>query len=322
MKTDTVFSYKLLLSAFAATALFACAALVPTSASALEVSAQTVQLLPPGQNTCAQIQVNDFTPYVYDGSLNSFEFTVSDPSYVAVVGSVGNMAIPLRYMTRLSDPSGGVRIHVDTDTTPIIGTVPVTITLLSAETGAPVCASVVGVNLGSGISQTGGAASAPTSPTPSYHPAPSTNAGPSSTGGQAGMGATGTTVVPAFAGTFAQNPLKTLCASDASAYRLWLVLLILYALIVGGLLWLEFPLSWAWAKTPERVAGVMLALLVLLLGFWYLSEACRAALWMPLLAFLIAALGLLAAFWNHPSVTRLLIEEKRTVIITPPPEKR
>jgi hypothetical protein len=47
--------------------------------------------------------------------------------------------------------------------------------------------------------------------------------------------------------------------------------------------------------------------LLLLLGFWYVSAACRAALWMPLVAFLIAILGLLAAFWNHPRVTQLLL---------------
>jgi hypothetical protein len=79
-------------------------------------------------------------------------------------------------------------------------------------------------------------------------------------------------------------------------------------------------MSWAWAQTPERVATAILVLLVLLLGFWYLSADCRAALWMPLVAFLIAILGLLAAFWNHPKMTRLLlIEEKTTTIITPPP---
>ena len=118
----------------------------------------------------------------------------------------------------------------------------------------------------------------------------------------------------------AQSPLKGLCATPASAYRLWLILLVLFALVVGGLLWLEFPVSWSWAQTPERVAAVILVLLVLLLGFWYLSASCRAALWMPLVAFLIAVLGLLAAFWNHPKMTQLfLLEEKKTVIITPPP---
>ena len=72
-------------------------------------------------------------------------------------------------------------------------------------------------------------------------------------------------------------------------------------------MWAEFPMSLSWARTPERIATIILVLLLLLLGFWYFSVSCRAALWMPLVAFLIAVLGLLAAFWNHPRVTQLLL---------------
>ncbi|MEK7099589.1 MAG: hypothetical protein AAB883_00395 [Patescibacteria group bacterium] len=119
-----------------------------------------------------------------------------------------------------------------------------------------------------------------------------------------------------------QNPLKNVCSSDTSAYRLWLILLVLYMLIVGALLWAEFPMSLPWARTPERIASIILVLLLLLLAFWYFSISCRAALWMPLVAFLVAVLGLLAAFWNHPRVTQLLlIQETKTAsatIITPP----
>jgi phosphoglycerol transferase MdoB-like AlkP superfamily enzyme len=117
-----------------------------------------------------------------------------------------------------------------------------------------------------------------------------------------------------------QGPFKDLCASQASAFRLWLILLVLYTIVVGGLLWLEFPISWAWAQTAERVAIAILGLLVLLLGFWYFSAACRAALWMPLVAFLVAVLGLLAAFWNHPKIVQLLlIEEPKLPPVVPTP---
>ncbi|PIR84208.1 hypothetical protein COU18_00445 [Candidatus Kaiserbacteria bacterium CG10_big_fil_rev_8_21_14_0_10_51_14] len=106
-----------------------------------------------------------------------------------------------------------------------------------------------------------------------------------------------------------QDALNTLCVSEASAYRLWLILLVLFVLIVGAALWAEFPMSVSWARTPERIATLILVLLLLLLGFWYFSATCRAALWMPLVAFLIAILGLLAAFWNHPRVTQLLLSQ-------------
>lgn len=311
MKHTGVSTYQLLLSVFAVTALSALFAVFPLKASALEVVSQTQQILPPGANTCAPIQVTNFTPYIYDNALNSFEFTVSDASYVAVVGSVGKTSIPLRYMTRLPSTTGGVRIHVDVDTTPLVGSVPVTVTLLSAQTGQPVCASVVAVSLGSGpVAQTPSYPTAPSKPAPST--APSTHVAPvstSSTMAPQGAVSTGTAVAPIVGAGIMRSPLDRLCSSQASAYRLWLILLVLFAIFVGGLLWLEFPMTWAWAQTPERVASSILALLILLLGFWYFSIPCRAALWMPLVAFLIAILGLLAAFWNHPRMTQLLLIE-------------
>ena len=103
---------------------------------------------------------------------------------------------------------------------------------------------------------------------------------------------------------------------------MWVILLVLYALLVGAALWAEFPMSVSWARTPERVATGILVLLLALLAFWYFSTSCRAAIWMPLLAFLIAVLGLLAAFWNHPRVTQLLLMQEKNdgTIITPPPQ--
>jgi hypothetical protein len=311
MKQEGASLYQLLFAAFVAIALFTLLGAAPAKASALDVASQTQQILPlGGPNSCAPIQVSNFTPYVYDNALNSFDFTVSDASYVAIVGSVGNTSIPLNFFTRVQSTSSGVRYHVDINATPLTGTVPVVVTLLSARAGQPICASIIATSLGSGPV----VGTYTPAPAPSGNPAPATPAKPTTTPVSGGGVSTGTATATSA------NVLKSLCASPASAYRLWLILLVLFAVVVGGLLWLEFPMSWAWAQTPERVATIILVLLVLLLGFWYLSAGCRAALWMPLVAFLIAILGLLAAFWNHPKVTRLLlIEEKTTTIITPPP---
>ena len=322
MKHTGVSTYQLLLSVFAVTALSALFAVFPMKASALEVASQTQQILPPGVNTCTPLQVSNFTPYIYENGLDSFEFTVSDTSYVAVVGSVGNTSIPFRLMTRLQGPAGSIRVHVDVDSTPIKGSLPIAITLLSAKTGQPVCASVVAVSLGSGpVTQTPAPTQTPSYPTyvppasaPSTVPAHSTPSTPStaptnsSSQGNVSTG-TGVVVPPIVGGGIMKSPMERLCSSTTSAYRLWLVLLVLYAILVGGLLWLEFPMSWTWAQAPERVASAILVLLILLLGFWYFSIPCRAALWMPLVAFLIAILGLLAAFWNHPRMTQLLLIE-------------
>jgi hypothetical protein len=305
--------YQLLLSVFVVTALFVSLNAFPLKASALEISSQTQQILPPGSNTCIPISATNFTPYVYDGNLDSFEFTVPDSSYIAVAGSVGNTSIPFELMTRRVDASGAVHIHVDIASTPVVGTLPLQVTLISAPTDQPVCLSIVSMSVGSGpiansqsaIPRNVPAAPAPTTPVTVAPPVQTVSTG-TTTSVQAGM--TTATSSPALISLgIIRNPLRGICASQASAYRLWLILLVLFAIIVGLLLWAEFPMSLDWARTPERIATIILVLLLLLLGFWYVSISCRAALWMPLLAFLIAILGLLAAFWNHPRVTQLLL---------------
>lgn len=283
----------------------------PSKTSALEVSSRTQQLLPlGGGNACAQLPVTSFTPYIYDGALHSFEFTVHDASYVAIFGSVGDSSLSFNKLTRRVDASGSVRIHADIETTPIRGTLPLQVTLLSARTGQPVCLGIVSMSVGSGLVQPPPII-APITPRPAV-PAKSPVTTPdapevvSSSSSPSESTATSAPSVTPVVNTI-QSKLSDLCASEASAYRLWLILLVLFALIVGVTLWAEFPMSMPWARTPERIATIILVLLLLLLGFWYLSAACRAALWMPLVAFLIATLGLLAAFWNHPRVTQLLL---------------
>src|SRR3989344_5417979 len=123
----------------AATSLFAIiltlSFLAPVTAHGAEVAVQTAQLLPPGANTCAPAVVSGFTPYMYEGALHSFEFTVADSSYVAIVASVGSIDIPFNQMSRQVTQSG-VRIHADLATTPIRAALPITVTMLSAKGGA------------------------------------------------------------------------------------------------------------------------------------------------------------------------------------------
>ena len=326
MKRLRVSTYQLLLFVLAATTFAVLLAAFPVKASALEtsvVTTQTTQVLPVGGNSCAPITATNFTPYIYEGALHSFEFTLPDASYVAVLGSMGNTSLPFQLMSRRVSSSGMLRIHVDVKTTPIVGTLPLKVTLLSARSGSPVCLTVVSMTVGSGpvtIPANPVVNTVPTTPsTVSAAPAPKPSPVPSTTTAQQVL--TTTSTAGSVVSTL-QNPLRNVCASDAGAYRLWLILLVLYTLIVGLALWAEFPMSMAWARTPERIATIILVFLLLLLAFWYFSISCRAALWMPLLAFLIAVLGLLAAFWNHPRVTQLLlIQETKTTsasIITPP----
>ncbi len=308
--------YETFLFAFIISALFFSISVFPTTASAQEISSATRQILPIGGNACPAAVATAFTPYIYSGALHSFEFSLPDASYVAIIGSVGNTQVPFNLMTRYVDPTTGtLRMHVDIETTPVVGTLPLQVILLSARTGSPVCMTTVTMSVGSGpVYNTPTAPitpapvapvptpSTPTTPRPTTPepttPAPTT---PAATSGPAAGGTTGPVI------STIQNPLRNVCATQTNTDRLWGLLLILYAVIIGVALWAEFPMSMKWARTPERVATVILGLLLLLLGFWYFVVACRGALWMPLVAFLIAVLGLLAAYWNHPRVTQLLL---------------
>src|SRR6185369_38248 len=59
------------------------------------------QILPPATGkTCAQVTYTDVQAHIYNGNLDSFDVTVSDPSYVAISTSVANAPIPFNYITR------------------------------------------------------------------------------------------------------------------------------------------------------------------------------------------------------------------------------
>jgi len=288
---------------------------VPITASAAEMTSTTQQILPPGvASTCPQLSASDFTPYIYDNALNSFEFTVPNASYVAIAGSVGGNFIPFHFMTRRVSPSGTLRIHVDIATTPIDGTLPIEITLLSSPgPGQPTCISVVSMNVGSGPIQ-----NAPTTNTAGVTPittpsAPTT--GGSSQNSQGGEGSTtsaggnASSSIGGMASSILRTPFDTLCASNNGAFRLWLILLGLYALLAVALVYQEWPSAWSVPRAPEwRLAGLLLPLL-LLLALWYFSPVCRSSWWMPLVAAIIAAIAALIVFRDHPRMTTLLLPE-------------
>src|SRR3989344_8081280 len=116
----------------------------PSSISADIVGTQTRALIAVAGSACVPLSAYGFTPYVYDGALHSFEFTVPDSSYVALTGTVGNTPIPFQFMTRRGDAADALRVHVDISTTPIHGMLPLSVTLLSAQgTGQSVCMSIV-----------------------------------------------------------------------------------------------------------------------------------------------------------------------------------
>ncbi|OGG73794.1 hypothetical protein A3A40_00705 [Candidatus Kaiserbacteria bacterium RIFCSPLOWO2_01_FULL_54_20] len=281
----------------------------PSHVSAAEVSVQTAQLLPPGSNTCAPLAASGFTPYVYDNALHAFEFTLQDSSYVAVIGTVGNTNIPLNQMRRQVDATGALRIHVDVATTPIRGSLPITVTLLSAKgPGQPVCVSVVVTTLlGSGAATptpvpapapSSGASSAP-APKPST-PA-TTTAGsqtkPSSVGDK-DKTKTGTSTAALAVTQNVVTALKDIC-SPKNAPTLWVILLVLYAAGVAAVVFGK-PKMPAFMQSQESIAAAIVVPFLLLFGLWYFAESCRINAWAPAIATIIALAGLSVAFWEKP----------------------
>lgn len=283
----------------------------PAAASAAELSTQTAQVIPPGGSGCPSVTASSFIPYVYDNKLTGFDFVVPDPAYVAVAASVGNTGIPFYQMTRRIDAQGNLKMHVDVPSTTISGTVPITITMLSARSNQPVCLASVSTTL-VGPSYIPTTSVKPVVPVVSSSPKPkpvvatSTQQSPATSSQVAASSTENPAVVGSVFASIGQA-FKGACATPLAAQRTWLILLLAYMLIVGLALWAEYPMAIPSMRTPERVAGIILVLLLWFLGFWYFSAECRTALWMPLVAVLIAILGLLAAFRNHPRVTQLLL---------------
>lgn len=276
------------------------------------VSVQTAQLLPPGSNTCTPPPISNFTPYIYDGALHAFELTVSDSSYVALVASAGNTNIPFNQMTRRLDPSGVLRVHVDMMTTPIRGSLDIRLTMLSAKGGGqPVCVTVVSVALGAGglaaeswqvvpprpapAPMGGGKGGVSTTiPRPGVTPGTSTVSISTSTRATSTTGMKGTSTSI----TSTQNFIKDMCSSAAGALRLWAILLIVYALIVIAAIAGQPQLPAA-LRTQEWAATVIVIPFLLLFGLWYFAESCRTSSWIPVIATVIALVGLSAAFWER-----------------------
>lgn len=303
MKTNTAIRFLLFTLLFALTTVLVSFIIIPKQTSAAELSAQTAQVLPPGGSTCAPLSVSGFTPYVYGGSLHSFEFYVQDSSYVALIGSAGGTSIPFNTMTRRAGPAGSVQIHADVAATPVAGTLSIAVTLLSAKgAGQPVCISVVTAT----VQSSGGVAViTPISPSPVITPTPPTPTPAPLKPAPTTVGPAKATPTPATTGVVAtspllasiQNNLQNACVADGGAVRIWFFLLAVYALIViAALFWRPSQIPPAYGK--EWVAGAITIPFILLFGFWYFVESCRVSPWVPAIAVLIALAGLAAAFWN------------------------
>lgn len=268
---------------------------------------ETRQLLPVGGNSCSQLSVSSIQEYVQGGDLHSFEVTISNPSYVALFGTVGGAPLSFQYMTRDIMPNGQLRIHVDVPIE-MSHSSAISMTLLSAE-GNITCMSTIAFGV------TGVDGSSPV--------APETDGSPTGTVGNTGTngvtsnnpvkGGSNATPVQGTSGatttastTLEQGALSNLLnkACDATgSYQLWFVLLALYVVIVALVALYEAVLTLRSGYLP----GALIVLpLLALLAFWIIAEGCRATGWMPVILLMIAAVGIATVYRTRNEVTKVI----------------
>jgi hypothetical protein len=273
--------------------------------AAAQASVQTVQLLPLGANNCPVLVTQGIVAHVRDGELHSFDVTVANPTYVAVLGQVGSEGIPFRYMTRFNHGGGFLRHHVDVETARIGTGLPVSLTLLSSPPGSPTCMTVISFTVAAdGSVLAPGVVTAPTPTTPST-PAGDTGgtggapSAPSKPAALAKPTAQATPTAPVAptttettTGGGVASPIRGLCEGNG-AIQLWFLLLAIYVVIAALTALSKPPLA---ERSMWLPLVLILAPLVLLLGFWLLFPSCRTAGWVPIAGMIIAAASLYVAF--------------------------
>lgn len=305
--------------AFCAVIVAATLALPAVTFGATAPAVQTRQLLPVGGNSCAQLTVSSIQEYVQEGDLHSFEVTISNPSYVALFGTIGGAPLGFQYMTRDIMPNGQLRIHVDVPIE-MSHSSAISMTLLSAEgnmtcmstiafgvTGvdgsSPVAAETDGSSTGTGTTGTNGSNNGSSNPSQGSSPI---KGGSNATPVQGTATSTASTT-PAQGSL--GNTLNKACDATG-AYQLWFVLLALYVVIVALVALYEAALT----RRSGYLPGALIVLpLLALLAFWIIAEGCRATGWMPVILLIIAAVGIATVYRTRYEVTK--------VIELPPAEK-
>ncbi len=292
----------------------------PTFAAAGTASVLTKQVLPQG-NACAPLFVTSVTPYIQDGELDSFDIVISDPSYVGVIGAAGDVSIPFNYMSRRFEPNGALRYHVDT-TAQINGKLPVTVTLLSALPGAPVCLAQVSFTTDAqGNIEASAPISVPTLPIDNGGVSTSTGStsgtGTTHSGGSHSGGSTTGTAAHPIVGTTSSTStigqaIANMCSKNG-AYQLWFILLAIFFVIAAFVGLSEPALALRHGALPAVLIGVPLVLLLL---FWHFATDCRLSYFIPVILLVAAAIGLYSAYRTSPVPAPVMLQaEKKTTVV-------
>lgn len=237
---------------------------------------------------CSSPTASNFTPYVYNGHLDSFEYTIENPqgdSHLPLSISVVGEDVDLLYVSVWKIPgSNNVLVHVDVPESIALGKdVEIDVTHLQITQGPPpICISgaVFHVKLADSYtpSVTYPANTTPVS-TPTNQPTqqPATNTVP--------VVNTDTPVVPAATTTGAGEQCTSLGAW-------WLALLALLDILVSATLLVMMSVI---AKTNLRLALAVLIPPAFFIAVWYFFNSCHTNTWLPILAIILAIIVLIGS---------------------------
>jgi hypothetical protein len=297
--------------------------IVPVIARAAELASeakvQTVQLLPPNVgNTCPSLSAPIFKSYVYNNEVNSFDVTISDATYVAIAGSVGETSIPFNYITRFVDASGVLHLHVDTPAVAVRGTLPITLTLLSVRPDRTVCAATVSATLGGGTI-TGGVPSGSTGNGSIYVPPVAEKPRVDVPGIDNSKDTTDDKTV--VGGSGLQSALAKACETTNGTTRLWTVLLAIYLLVVAATI-LAQPTTRPSERSSLLIGAAIVIPLIVLFVVWGMAPDCRIGIWAPLAALAIAAAGFALGFRHSGQFSKTFAPPQMPKSPPPPPSTK
>lgn len=288
------------ISSFVLTALFA---FIPSAQA--DTIVRVAQVLPPNGQACPVLGATDVTPYIYDGELHSFDISITDSAYVAVSAQVGGVGVPFSQVSRWFNGQTGVKLHVDIQPTPLTADLPITVTLVAPHAGTQgvTCVATLGAivpavhparTVPEPVGQDGGVPSqhSPAYVPPQYpwsHISYQNNASakpvPTHPAATATAATSGASVVTAT------HALGNACTTVGGPARVWVILLVLYAIFT----WLlASRMVMAGKESRDWNVALVVAGFLALLFFWYISAACRTGSWAPILATIIACAGLIA----------------------------
>ncbi len=290
----TVTRYRVLLAALAIVFGFAASIFSPSVAAAEEYRIEVVTAPVFASSICPALPVASFTPYIYEGKLHSFDFTLGGPlSYVPILGSAGNTSFGFTQFSRVSSVPG--KFHADISPLAITSSFPISISLLSP--GPNTCLSIISIYLLGSSGST--PVSAPPSPARGVSYETPTTVVSHETTEEITTGKPDGYAPVVAGGLFGSmfggiGHMSDYCKMGGAA-RVWIFLIALYAIFLALLVLYREKLPQV-LRSDEALSVMIVGPFLLLFAVWYIAPLCRAATWVPFFATALAIGALLVAF--------------------------